>query len=263
MNDTPIYNKVGKGYNTTRNADAYLTGRMYELLAPVSEGKYIDIGCGTGNYTAALSQKGLHMKGIDPSERMLEQALKKHSNIDFIKASSEQLPFENNSFNGATAIFTVHHWSDINAGLKEIYRILKPGSKLVMLSFTPEQIMNYWLCKYFPITMQNSSVVVLPQQEMEQVFFQAGFNEINTEKYFVHEELTDFFLYANKYRPERYLDAEIRNGASSFTVYADQEEVKEGLVNLERDIKTGLIENIINDHENDMGDYLFYVATKK
>lgn len=258
----PVYNKVGKGYNTTRNADPYLTGRMYELLAPVTGGKYIDVGSGTGNYVAALTEKGLDLIGIDPSEVMLAQAREKYPNIDIRKANAEKLPFEENIFNGANATFTIHHWSDQLKGLKEIYRVLKPGSRLVMLSFTPEQLLNYWLCKYFPNTMQRSSEVVPHQHEMVQMFIEAGFETVAIEKYFVHEELTDFFLFANKYRPESYLDPEIRKGASSFTVYADEEEVAKGLIQLEQDINSGEIDKIIQEYENDLGDYLFYIAYK-
>lgn len=258
----PVYNKVGKGYNSTRNADPYLTERMYELLAPVDGGNYLDIGCGTGNYMAALTQKGLQFTGVEPSDVMLEQAIEKYPALNFIKGTAEALPFDDELFNGVNATFTIHHWTDHLKGLQEIYRVLKPGSRLVLLSFTPEQLLNYWLCKYFPDTMQRSSEVVPPMDSMVELFQQAGFQNIETEKYFVHEGLTDLFLYANKYRPESYLDPEIRKGASSFTVYADEEEVAKGLAQLEQDIKSGEINKIIQEYENELGDYLFYIAHK-
>ena len=56
---TPIYDKIGSNYNSTRRADSYIAGRLYELMVTDKEGSYIDIGCGTGNYLGALSAMGL------------------------------------------------------------------------------------------------------------------------------------------------------------------------------------------------------------
>ncbi len=259
----PIYNTIGKQYNSTRNADVYITDRLYALLNPRKDGQYFDIGCGTGNYTRALSERGLQLTGIEPSDVMIAKARANHPDILFVQANVEALPFADNSFDGGIGTFTIHHWDDIQKGLGEIYRILKPGERFVLLSFTPDQLMNYWLCHYFPQTMKKSSEAVESLDKMTDLFKSSGFTNVDTEKYFVHEELTDYFLYANKYRPEAYLDPQIRNGASSFTVYADEHEVERGLLQLEEDIRNGSIKKIINQYENDLGDYLFYCATKE
>lgn len=258
----PIYNTIGKQYNSTRNADAYIAGRLYALLHPQKDGRYFDIGCGTGNYTRALTDMGLQLTGIEPSDVMITKAKANHPDIQFIQSNVEALPFENNSFDGGMGTFTIHHWDDVQKGLKEINRILKPGSRFVLLSFTPDQLMNYWLSHYFPNTMKKSAEAVERSDKMMDLFKSCGFAEVDTEKYFVHEGLTDYFLYANKYHPAAYLDPQIRNGASSFTLYADEAEVKRGLLQLEQDISNGSIQDIINRYENDLGDYLFYCATK-
>ena len=76
-------------------------------------------------------------------------------------------------------------------------------------------------------------------------------------------DLQDHFLYSNKFRPEQYLRPEVRNGASSFIIYSEPEEVASGLVLLETDIASGKINEVIKQYENDLGDYLFLVATKQ
>ena len=68
------YAKIGGHYNRTRKADKFLIERIYHHLAPMDGGRYLDIGCGTGNYTIALSEKGLNFIGVDPSREMLRQA---------------------------------------------------------------------------------------------------------------------------------------------------------------------------------------------
>jgi ubiquinone/menaquinone biosynthesis C-methylase UbiE len=257
-----IYDKIGKGYNTTRRADPYITERIFTLLNAATDGLYIDVGCGTGNYLNALCQKGLQFYGVEPSAIMLNEAKAKGNNAVFIQSKIEELSLPDSTFDGAVAIFTIHHWDNKIAGLKQISRILKPGARLVMLSFTPEQLLGYWLCHYFPKTMENSCKVVSSSNDMKELFLQCGFSSVSEELYFVQPGLQDHFLYSNKFRPERYLIPEIRNGASSFTVYAAAGEVEGGLIALEKDINSGKIHDIMKQYENEKGDYLFFVAEK-
>ncbi|MBS1779293.1 MAG: methyltransferase domain-containing protein [Bacteroidetes bacterium] len=258
----PIYNTIGLGYNTTRSADPYITGRMLANLEPDPNGIYLDLGCGTGNYMQAFTKAGYRFYGADPSDIMLNTAKEKCPNAVIVKATAEKLPFEDNSFNGATAMFTMHHWNDQQRGLNELYRVLKPGSRAVFLSFTAEQMDGYWLAHYFPKMIKRSGEIIPTQQEMVSMCTTAGFSLVNTEKYFVHEGLEDHFLYSNKYNPTAYLDASLRQGISSFTAFSTPEEVSAGLAMLEHDIDTGSINDIMRKYQNDLGDYLFYIATK-
>lgn len=262
MMQQPVYNTIGTTYNSTRRADAYISSRLHALLAPAEGGKYFDIGCGTGNYTRALTGMGLNMTGIEPSGVMIEKATADNPGITFVQAAAESIPLADATFDGGIGTFTIHHWNDMQKGLREIHRIMKPGGRFVLLSFTPEQLMGYWLCHYFPRTMRNSAAVVSDIGAMTGIFEDCDFTDISTEKYFVHEGLTDHFLYSNKYRPAAYLDPDIRSGVSSFRIYADEAEVQQGLVQLEEDIRSGAIDSIIQQYENDLGDYLFYHMRK-
>jgi len=260
--EAPIYDTIGKGYNTTRRADPYLADRMYQLLQPIPGGLYLDAGCGTANYLTALAGKGLKFYGIDPSETMLTEARKKDNGATFIQTRAENIPLPGAMFHGALAIFTLHHWENWVKGLTEVNRVLKPGAKLVILSFTPLQMKGYWLNHYFPQMMKRSWELVPETEDMEEILHKSGFRLAGTEKYFVQNDLQDHFLYSNKHRPAQYLRPEVRNGASSFTAFSTPEEVAAGLAALETDIKEGKIENIINSYENNNGDYLFYIAEK-
>ena len=258
--ETIIYNKIGKEYNTTRKADPYIADKLFQMLAPASGGLYLDIGCGTGNYLTALAQKGVKFVGIDPSEVMMEQAKAKNNNASFIQAKAENLPIPDAYFDGAMALFTMHHWDDIGKGLSELRRVLKPGAHLACLSFTPQQLRGYWLHNYFPKMIERSMLTIPAWDEMEKLFSKAGFSKTRTEPYFIREDLQDHFLYSNKTRPEQYLIPEIRNNASSFTVFSDPEELTQGLIALEADINSGKIKQVMQDYENDLGDYLFITA---
>jgi ubiquinone/menaquinone biosynthesis C-methylase UbiE len=165
-------------------------------------------------------------------------------------------------FDGAMAVLTLHHWADKLQGLKEVNRVLKQGSRLVFFSYAPEQMTGYWLHHYFPKMIETSMQVIPPVNEMQKLLYNSGFNLLQTEKYFVKEDLQDHFLYSHKSRPEMYLLAEVRKNASAFSVLSEPEEVAKGLTELEKDIHSGAIQKIIKDYENDMGDYLFLVAEK-
>jgi len=65
------YDKIGIDYNLTRKPDKFLTRKLLSHLNPKNDGLYLDIGCGTGNYTIELRKNGFQFIGIDPSEKML------------------------------------------------------------------------------------------------------------------------------------------------------------------------------------------------
>jgi len=77
------YDKIGTDYNLTRKADRYLTEQLFHHLRPTINGIYLDIGCGTGNYTNEFHKKGFGFIGIDPSEKMLAKAKLNNAKIDW------------------------------------------------------------------------------------------------------------------------------------------------------------------------------------
>ena len=83
------YDHIGQNYNRTRQADPYLTDQLYKHLQPQPERVYLDIGCGTGNYTHQLQKLGVNFIGIDPSEKMLTEARQKNPNIEWRKGIAE------------------------------------------------------------------------------------------------------------------------------------------------------------------------------
>jgi ubiquinone/menaquinone biosynthesis C-methylase UbiE len=259
---TPIYDTIGFGYNNTRSADPFIANQIVAQLQPTNNGIYLDIGCGTANYTHYIAQLGFTFYGIDPSDIMLDIAKTKNIGGTYTKATAEQIPFDDNFFDGAIAMLTLHHWNDKQQGLNELYRVLKPNSKIVFFSFTGEQMEGYWLTYYFPEMTKRSSELIPDENTMSLMLEESGFIDINSKKYFVQEDLKDHFLYAFKYKPEMYLNAEIRKGSSGFTSCCTPEEIEHGLKLLEIDITSGNIKNIMKKYENDKGDYIFYNAVK-
>ena len=69
-----VYNKIGKSYDITRKPDAQIIKTLLRLLQPQNQGRYLDLGCGSGNYTDALNKHGLAIEGVDVSEEMISKA---------------------------------------------------------------------------------------------------------------------------------------------------------------------------------------------
>jgi ubiquinone/menaquinone biosynthesis C-methylase UbiE len=256
------YNHIGKGYNYTRKADPYLLERLRYHLNPIGEGLYIDIGCGTGNYTSKLHDKETRFIGIDPSEKMLEKAKKANPQIEWKLGTAENIPQESNTIKGVVGTLTLHHWDNLEKGFSELFRVMKPYANMVFFTATPQQMEGYWLNHYFP-KMLSDSIQQMPSfEQITEAMKTAGFENIFTDKYNIKPDLKDLFLYAGKENPTLYLDANVRNGISSFSHLANQDEVQKGLAKLEKDIASGEINKIMRNYENKDGDYLFILSQK-
>jgi len=261
-NSESKYDRIGLGYNNTRKADDYLTSRLLHHLNPEKSKSYLDIGCGTGNYTIALHKKGFRLVGLDPSDRMLKVAKTQCNAIEWKKGTAEDTGFPDEYFDGVTASLTLHHWEDFKRGFKELFRVMKSGARLVIFTSTPEQMKGYWLNHYFP-KMMARSIAQMPGLDLVQnALNEAGLETVGTEKYFIKSDLMDKFLYYGKEDPELYFDEEIRKGISSFAALGNRDEVEQGLTKLRKDIDSGEIEKVIESYKNNHGDYLYVIARK-
>ena len=123
--------------------DIYWRKRALRELKTSNPRTILDVATGTADL-AIMAEKYLHpdkITGIDISEGMLELGRKKITsagltNIELIKGDSERINFPENSFDAITVSFGVRNFENLNSGLKEMYRVLKPGGKLVVLEFS-------------------------------------------------------------------------------------------------------------------------------
>jgi len=256
-----LYDKIGIGYDTTRRADPFILSRLLHYLAPVKGRLYLDVGCGTGNYTAAISAAGVRIAGIDVSRTMLARAHEKSPTLGWYNARAEALPFKTVSLAGATCTFVHHHMDDPVAAFREVHRVLHPGSRLVLFNSTVEQMRHYWLREYFPNSMAQAAASS-ERYEACDALAAASFVVTTMEPYVVREDLRDWFLLCGKNRPELYLDPQVRAGISMFTAARDQTEIKRGVDKLRNDIVSGRIAEVQGRYAWDGGDYTFTVAVR-
>jgi SAM-dependent methyltransferase len=256
----PTYDGIGAGYDDTRGADPYIVDRLALLLDVHPGGAYLDLGCGTGSYTVALSRRGGRWMGLDPSATMLEAARRKSTEIGWHIGDAENMPLEDGSFDGVVCSLAIHHFHDLRRAALETRRVLREG-KLVIFTATPDQMREYWLNAYFPEAMARSVAQMPDLDAVEDACAKAGFRPVVSEPYFVRPDLADGFLYYGKHRPEVYLGAAGRAGISTFRALGDAAEVERGGRRLEDDLRTGAFGKVMAGFDDSGGDYMFITAS--
>ncbi len=115
------------------------------LLAPLPGETCLDLCSGTGDLALAIAKRSAgraRVVAADFTFEMLaigqEKFRRRGAPIPEAGADGLRLPFPDRTFDGATAAFGVRNFEDLDRGLRELYRVLKPGGRLVVLEFTPE-----------------------------------------------------------------------------------------------------------------------------
>jgi demethylmenaquinone methyltransferase/2-methoxy-6-polyprenyl-1,4-benzoquinol methylase len=99
--------------------------------------RVLDGCCGTGDLAIAARNAGaFEVVGLDFSERMLERARRKEPGIEWIQGDLLELPFEDGSFDAGTVGFGVRNVADLEKGMSELRRVLKPGGRIGILEIT-------------------------------------------------------------------------------------------------------------------------------
>lgn len=139
--------------------------RAMKFVKKSNPTRLLDIATGTGDlaFEARKQMPNVHITGLDLSEGMLSKARVKAeqrglSNMEFVKGDSENLGFEDTTFDAVSVAFGVRNFENLEAGLQEIYRVLKPGGKLAVLEFSKpkafpvKQIFNFYFKSILPTT---------------------------------------------------------------------------------------------------------------
>lgn len=135
-----IFNEVATDYDqwyTTkmgRFVDEVETACAFELFMPQQDQKILDVGCGTGNFSIKLAEKGAIVTGIDVSDEMLNIARTKTGGLPITYKNMDlyQLEFEDNTFDAVFSMAAFEFVKDPARALSELFRVLKPGGKLMV-----------------------------------------------------------------------------------------------------------------------------------
>src|SRR3954469_1991089 len=117
----------------------------------------LDVATGTGDLAIALRERGADVIGMDFAEKMLEIARRKAPGIEFRQGNALALEFPDNEFDAATVGFGARNFDDLDKGISEMARVVKPGGRVVILEITtPERpplslFFNVWFDHIVPL----------------------------------------------------------------------------------------------------------------
>lgn len=165
-----IFSAIAKHYDAINtvlslNQDKYWRKFTVQLAKIKPGGRALDVCCGTGMMTVEIAKKvGTNGKvvGLDINSEMLEIAKKNLQSspyqeiIEYVHGNAMELPFPDNSFDCATIGFGLRNIPDIKKTLREMQRVVKPGSPIVCLEFSKpyvpvfKQVYNFYFDKFVP-----------------------------------------------------------------------------------------------------------------
>ncbi len=129
----PVYDVM----NRTMTAGLDQRWRRLTASAAVRPGdRVLDACCGTGDLAVAAARAGGRVTGLDFSERMLERARRKSTDVDWVSGDLLALPFGEGSFEAATVGFGVRNVDDLPLALRELRRVLGEGGRVAILEIT-------------------------------------------------------------------------------------------------------------------------------
>jgi demethylmenaquinone methyltransferase / 2-methoxy-6-polyprenyl-1,4-benzoquinol methylase len=163
-----MFDEVAKHYDRTNSVLSVGNARRWRAatvraVAPQPGERILDIAAGTGTSSAALAKSGADVVAVDFSKGMIDVGRTKHPTLDFVEADASALPFKTGEFDAVTISFGLRNIENPKKALAEMYRVTKPGGRLVICEFSkpPRALFraSYWAyLKYvMPVVVTTSS----------------------------------------------------------------------------------------------------------
>ena len=200
------YNQIAHRYDADRlrgrSVDADLLAFLETRPDHASPATILDIGCGTGNQLVA-NRKEIEegqMVGLDLFEGMLRQGQRKVTGqatarrIDWVQGDGAALSFREQTFDFISNQTVFHHVQDKPGMLAEVWRVLRPGGRFVMINISVREMPSWIIYRYFPGAWGIDLVDFLPKEALESLMKAAGFAEVRSEldHWEYEEDLAEF-----------------------------------------------------------------------
>jgi SAM-dependent methyltransferase len=215
-----LYDTIGHGYRELRRPDPRIAARIFRALESCSS--VANVGAGAGSY----EPRDRKLVAVEPSMVMIRQ--RSPDAAPAVRASASSLPFRDGAFDASLAVLTIHHWPDLEGGLRELRRAAR--RRVVILTFDPS-VAAFWLTDYFPEILEIDRRT-LPAMSV----LRRHLGRIQVFDVPIPHDCADGFLGAYWMRPEAYLSADIR---AAISVFSKMRDVEHGLDVLRRDLASG------------------------
>lgn len=236
------YEVIGRTYTATRRPDPTVSAQIFRAFGDASS--ILNVGAGSGSYEPTDRR----VIAVEPSAVMLAQ---RHPDAaPAIQGVAEHLPFPDARFDAASAVLTIHHWTDWRAGIAELTRVAR---RVVILTWDPDHLPNFWLTEeYLPEAATAMAQITTPAISELTAALGGG----NVTPVPVPADCADGFFAAYWARPEAYLDPTVRDGISCFAL-VDEALVAKRMERLGADLSSGAWDarhgHLRNSGERDLG----------
>jgi demethylmenaquinone methyltransferase/2-methoxy-6-polyprenyl-1,4-benzoquinol methylase len=136
-----MFSGVARGYDRTNRVLSVGNAPLWRIatvraVGPKAGERVLDVAAGTGASSVSLARSGAAVVAVDFSLGMIEEGRRRHPRLEFVEADAEKLPFGDDEFDAATISFGLRNMEHPKAALAEMYRVLKPGGRLVVCEFS-------------------------------------------------------------------------------------------------------------------------------
>lgn len=218
------YDRIGATYNHTRRPDPRIAARIHDALGDAAT--VINVGAGTGSYEPPQT-----VLAVEPSSVMIAQ--RPAGSARALQACAESIPIADDSADAVMALLTVHHWTDLEAGIGELLRIAR--QRVVVFTWDQSVTRRFWLLDEYlpePAAFDDTRAVAI-----DRLATLLGGARIETVP--IPHDCTDGFGAAFWRRPDAYLDPKVRAGISMLA-QTGEDALRPGLARLADDLSSGL-----------------------
>ena len=201
------YNKGGIRYAGHRRTDPHIAAYIHTALG--SARTVLNVGAGAGSYEPS----DRYVLAVEPS---IAQRAQRPSHLPpAMIGTAESLPFDNGAFDASMAMFTLHHWGDMEDGLREMKRLTR--QRVLVMSADPDALDLFWNVEYF------REVVEIERKRYPRIEWITDILGPNcrVESLPIPLDCVDGFQEAFYGRPEAFLDKEVRKAQSAWRFLPD------------------------------------------
>jgi demethylmenaquinone methyltransferase/2-methoxy-6-polyprenyl-1,4-benzoquinol methylase len=127
--------------------------KVRNAVSPKPGQSILDLAAGTGSSSIAFKLDGVRVVASDFSEGMLAEGRKRHADLEFVFADATNLPFKANEFDATTISFGLRNVVDVDKALSEMFRVTKPGGRIVVCEFS--RVQNKALRPFYEFYLKN------------------------------------------------------------------------------------------------------------
>jgi ubiquinone/menaquinone biosynthesis C-methylase UbiE len=142
------YDRLSSTFNARYEANSLQ--EIADALLPITRGRVLEVGCGTGRWLRDVSHSAAFVAGADASFGMLKQC---DLDVPLVNARANSLPFRDTSFDVVFCVNALHHFDDATGFIRDASMLLMPGGTLAIVGIDPRTIRSRYIYAYFETTL--------------------------------------------------------------------------------------------------------------